>query len=108
MPNSKETIRLLSNMHNDLIVTMQAALIEWKHGKGAEAALQWIVNTLAGPGLLPSGDARYGNDAQAYMSANRSDPMPPCACGRPSHIGWMGQGFCSDEHYNTARAASLN
>jgi len=104
----REHLKLITDMHHDLIVTMQAALIEWKHGKGAESALQWIVNTLAGPGLLPSPDEPYGKEAQAYMSANRSDPMPTCFCGRPSHIGWMGQGFCCDEHYHEAHAKSLN
>lgn len=104
----REHLKFIAGMHHDLLVTMQAALIEWKHGKGAEAALQWIVNTLAGPGLLPGADEPYGKEAQAYMSANRSDPMPTCFCGRPSHIGWMAQGFCSDEHYAQAKAASLN
>ncbi len=108
MSDNKETIKMLAGMHHDAIVTMQAALIEWKHGKGAEAALQWLVNTLAGPGLLPSPDEPWGKDAQAYMSANRSDPLPTCSCGRPSHIGWMDRGFCSDEHYREAKAASLN
>ena len=104
----REHLKMVTGMHHDLIVTMQAALIEWKHGRGAEAALQWIVNTLCGPGLLPSVDEPYGKEAQAYMSANRSDPMPTCACGRPSHIGWMGQGFCSEAHYAKAKIASLN
>lgn len=101
-------LKLISEMHHDLLVTMQVALIEWKHGKGAEAGLQWLVNTLRGPGLLPDPDAPYGKEPQAFMSANCANPMPMCACGRPSHIGWMGRGFCCDEHYQTARAASLN
>lgn len=101
-------MKMLADMHQNLIVTMQAALIEWRHGQGAEAALRWIANTLLGPGLLPDPDAPYGQDAQAYMSANRSDPFPQCQCGRPSHIAWMGQGFCSDQHYRDAYAKSLN
>ena len=104
----REHLKMVADMHHDLLVTMQAALIEWKHSGGAEAALQWIVNTLRGPGLLPRDDEPYGKEAQAYISANRSDKMPTCTCGRPSHIGWMGQGFCSDEHYLKAKAASLN
>lgn len=107
--DSKERahLKMISDMHHDLLVTMQAALIEWQHGQGAEAALQWIVNTLAGPGLLPDPEAPWGKDAQAFMSANRSDPMPTCHCGRPSHIGWMGKGFCSDEHYDEARRKAM-
>ena len=104
----REHWKLVAGMHHDALVTMQAALIEWKHGKGAEAALQWLVNALAGPGLLPSADEPWGKDAQRYFDANQSEPLPVCACGTPSHIGWMGKGFCSDEHYNEAKAASLN
>ena len=44
-------------MGNDIITTqciaMQAALLEQSIGKGDEAALEWISNTLCGPGLLP-------------------------------------------------------
>lgn len=104
----REHLKMVTNMHHDALVTMQAALIEWKHGKGAEAALQWLVNTLAGPGLLPSADEPWGKDAQRYMDANRAEPMPVCHCGTPSHIGWMGKGFCSEAHYQEAKAASLN
>lgn len=104
----REHLKMVTGMHHDALVTMQAALIEWKHGKGAEAALQWLVNSLSGPGLLPDAEAPWGKDAQRWMDANRSDPLPTCACGTPSHIGWMGRGFCSEEHYAEARAASLN
>lgn len=100
--------KILADAMHDNIVAMQAALIEWKFGAGAEAALQWIVNTLSGPGLLPDTEGPWGKEAQAYFSANQSNPMPACACGRPSHIGWMGQGFCSEEHYKAAHAQSLN
>ena len=43
-------------------------------------------------------------EAQAWFDANQSDPMPRCFCGRPSNIGWMGQGFCSREHYQEGKA----
>ena len=99
-------MKLLADLHQDSIVTMQAALIEWKHGNGAEAALQWIVNTLCGPGLLPDPDAPYGKDAQRFMSLNRSDPFPKCSCEKPSHILWSGKGFCSEECRNVALAKS--
>ena len=104
----EEFLKLITNMHHDLLVVMQAALIEWKHGKGADAALQWIVNTLDGPGLLPDSAAPYGKEAQAWFDANQANPLPKCFCGRPSNQGWMGQGFCSVEHYQVARAKSLN
>jgi hypothetical protein len=108
--NDKELahLKLITGMHHDLLVTMQAALIEWQHGKGAEAALQWLVNTLDGPGLLPDPEAPWGKDAQRFMDANRYEPLPACQCGTPAHIAWMGQGFCSEAHYQEAKAASLN
>jgi len=104
----REHMKLITENLHDLLVVMQSVLVEWKHGKGAEAALQWIVNTLAGPGLLPDPDAPYGKEAQAWFDANQANPMPTCFCGRPSNQGWMGQGFCSVEHYQEARAKSLN
>lgn len=108
MDKKPDMMKVMSDAHHDLLVVMQATLIEWKHGKGAEAALQWIVNTLAGPGLLPDPEAPYGKEAQAFFDANQANPMPVCHCGRPSHIGWMGKGFCCEEHYRAAKAASLN
>lgn len=108
--NKKDTERykLLASINHDLCVSMQAAWIEWRHGKGAEAAMGWIQNTLTGPGLIPDSEAPYGKEAQAWMDSQRSEPLPECSCGRRSHIGWMGKGFCSEEHYAAAKAASLN
>ena len=103
-----EQVKMLGKIIHDMIVANQAAYIEWKHGKGAEAALQWLVNTLRGPGLLPDPEAPWGKDAQRFFDANQANPLPVCACGTPSHIGWMGKGFCSEEHYREAKAASLN
>ena len=58
---------------HDLTVGQQAAWIEWKHGEGAEAAMVWIENALAGPGLLPGAceddidaDDPILRDAQGY------------------------------------------
>lgn len=95
----------LAGMHHDLLVVMQAAWIEWQRGKGAESAMQWIENTLAGPGLIPCDDEPYSNEPQAYFDKNKSDPFPECFCGRPSNQLWMGKGFCSDDHYKEHRAA---
>lgn len=96
----------LAKILNDHSVVMQAAWIDWQHGRGAEKAMGWIHNTLVGPGLLPAEDAPYGKEAQAWFDANRSDPMPKCFCGRPSNIGWMGQGFCSEAHYQVGKASA--
>lgn len=99
-----ELHKMLANIMHDQTTAMQSALIEWKHGKGAEAGLQWIVNTLMGPGLLPDFDAEHGTNAQFWFDANRAEPFPKCFCGNPSHMLWMGQGFCCDAHYDEAKA----
>jgi hypothetical protein len=100
----EELAKSLSNIVHDHCVVMQAAWIEWQHGKGAEDAMAWIHNTLCGPGFIPDENAPYGKEAQAWFDANQSEPMPQCFCGRPSHILWMKQGFCSDQHYAEAKA----
>ena len=38
---------------HDMVVANQAAWIEWKHGGGADAAMEWVENGLAGPGMIP-------------------------------------------------------
>jgi hypothetical protein len=99
-----ELSKMLANIIHDQTVAMQSALIEWQHGKGAEAGFSWIVNTLEGPGHLPDFDAPYGKQAQFWFDANRAEPFPKCFCGNPSHQLWMGQGFCCNEHYAEAKA----
>lgn len=47
------------------ILVMQAAIIEWRATGNAKNALEWIYNTLWGPGELPSEDEK---DAQAYFN----------------------------------------
>lgn len=61
-------------------IAMQAALIEQSIGKGDEAALEWIANTLDGPGLLPSmSDAAHlpntpkDGPAQAWLDAKLAE-----------------------------------
>jgi len=95
----------LEDCFNDLIVAMQSAYIEWQHGGGAEEAMQWIGNTLEGPGNIPDEDAPYGKDAQAWWDANNAHPMPLCACGRPSNRTGGGASGCSEDHYREAVAA---
>lgn len=92
----------IAKIMNDLLVGNQSAWIEWQHGNGAEAAMEWVKNSLAGCGT-PNEDARWSKDAQAWYSANKADPFPTCFCGRPSNHLWMGQGFCCDVHYDQAR-----
>ena len=98
------TLNVLAGVLHDHIAGNQAAWIEWQHGAGAEAAMKWIQNGLAGPGHIPDEDAPYGREPQAWFDANQSNPLPQCFCGRPSTIGWLGQGFCCKAHYNQARS----
>jgi len=104
-PRQESPVRILSECLHDQIVVMQAAYIEWQHGNGAEAAMQWIANTLAGPGHIPDEDAPYGKEAQAWFDANNSHPMPTCACGRPSNQMQGGIGGCCNDHLQTALIA---
>lgn len=88
---------LLAKALKDNIVVMQAAWIEWKHGGGAEAAMEWIHNTLYGPGLIPEGE--HDQHAQRWFDANRANPMPKCWCGLPSNIYSPRDGAaCSEAH----------
>lgn len=92
----------LSKIVHNMVVAEQAAWIEWQHGQGAEAAMRWIGNGLAGPGHIPNEAEPYSKEAQAWYDANKADPFPVCPCGRPSNILHMGRGYCSTEHYNAA------
>lgn len=79
--------RELGSIIHDLTVANQAAWIEWKHGDGAEAAMQWVENGLAGPGLIPGEDDDGDDanpllkDAQGYFDRHSSWHIP--AEGRP-------------------------
>ena len=51
-------------MFGRYLLGMRASVVEWQQGKGADAAMQWIWNGLAGPGELPpEGETQ----AQAYF-----------------------------------------
>jgi hypothetical protein len=102
----KQALDLCSKILHDQCTAMQAAWIEWKHGKGADAAMLWIQNTLWGPGLIPDEDAPWGRDAQMWFNANRAEPFPVCHCGRPSHILRGAEGYCCQEHANDAALAT--
>lgn len=60
---------MLGYAHSRSIAAMQAAWIEWKHGRGADAGMQWIENTLWGPGLIPGEDGKPIGSAQAFFDA---------------------------------------
>ncbi|KAB0584789.1 hypothetical protein F7Q92_02900 [Ideonella dechloratans] len=104
LARAKKLTNDLGKIIHDMTVAQQAAWIEWQHGKGADAAMTWIHNGLAGPGFIPDEDEPYGKEAQAWYDANRADPFPTCFCGRPSNSLWMGKGFCSSAHYEQHRA----
>lgn len=76
----KAHIRLANDIITNHCIAMQSALIEQSIGKGDEAALDWIGNTLAGPGLLPSmSDAAHlpktpeVGPAQAWFDAKTAE-----------------------------------
>jgi len=75
-----EHIRLGNDIISNHCIAMQAALIEQSIGKGDEAALEWISNTLDGPGLLPScaeaahlPDAKEKGPAQAWLDGKTAE-----------------------------------
>lgn len=57
-------IREMDLLFSRYILAMRSAIIEMEHGAGAEAAMAWVVNSLAGPGELPPDDEV---DAQGYF-----------------------------------------
>lgn len=101
---AKENYKTLAHIVHDQVVANQSAWIEWQHGKGAEAAMTWVHNGLAGPGQIPDETEPYGKEPQAWYDLHNSNALPPCFCGRPSNTGWMGFGFCSHAHYLEGKA----
>lgn len=57
-------IKELDLLFGRYILAMRSALIEEEHGKGPAAAMEWIYNSLAGPGELPPEEE---TDSQAYF-----------------------------------------
>ncbi|WP_354684798.1 hypothetical protein [Cupriavidus necator] len=70
---SKTRDHVMGEIVHNLTLAMQAAWIEWQHGGGADHAMQWIENTLWGPGLIPDEDEPHAKEAQAYFDAH-TDP----------------------------------
>lgn len=69
----QDMVRLNNQIIHDMIVRQQSALIEYRHGDGAESGLAWIEDGLFGPGTLPDYDAEHGTDAEAWYAANCYD-----------------------------------
>lgn len=62
--HARMRIKELDLLFGRYLLGMRASVIEWQHGKGADAAMQWIWNGLAGPGELPPEDE---TQAQFYF-----------------------------------------
>lgn len=58
-------IKEIDLLFGQMLLTMQAAVIEIEHGEGPNAAMSWIVNKLAGPGEFAPDSEK---DAQAYFN----------------------------------------
>lgn len=65
-------------IHNTVTV-MQAAYLDWKAGKGAESAMEWIENTLDDTDNIPAegyagaGDLKNAHDPDLYFRDNHLD-----------------------------------
>ena len=64
LQESRMRIKELDLLFGRYILAMRSALIEEEHGKGPAAAMEWIYNSLAGPGELPP---EGETDSQAYF-----------------------------------------
>jgi hypothetical protein len=53
--NHSRAIETAGKITHNMTVANQAAWIEWKHGAGADSAMEWIENGLIGPGLIAAG-----------------------------------------------------
>lgn len=58
-------IKEIDLLFGQMLLTMQAAVIEIEHGEGPSAAMAWIVNKLMGPGEFAPDSEK---DAQAYFN----------------------------------------
>ncbi len=57
-------VKEMDLMFGRVLLGMRGAVIEWKHGQGADVGMQWIWNGLRGPGELPPEEE---TQAQAYF-----------------------------------------
>ncbi|MGY2183303.1 hypothetical protein [Pseudomonas agarici] len=64
LQESRMRIKELDLLFGRYLLAMRSALIEEEHGKGPAAAMEWIFNSLAGPGELPP---EGETNSQAYF-----------------------------------------
>jgi hypothetical protein len=62
--HARMRIKELDLLFGRYILAMRSALIEEERGKGPAAAMEWIYNSLVGPGQLPP---EGETDSQAYF-----------------------------------------
>ncbi|WP_053159088.1 hypothetical protein [Pseudomonas protegens] len=62
--HARMRIKELDLLFGRYVLAMRSALIEEEHGKGPAAGMEWIYNSLAGPGELPPEDE---TNSQAYF-----------------------------------------
>lgn len=119
--------RRLSGDVSDILarqcIAMQAAVIDAEVGRGKEAALAWISNTLIGPGLFPDLDAAVAlrdadnNPAQAWFDlklaeheefrAKHADPLaPPAIFPAPLILAGVGK-FNGDGFKDVTKAGEI-
>ena len=69
--SAEKCCSMLSRINNGIILAMQASWIAHQYGKEpADSVMEWIANSLDGPGLLPDpGDDGFTIDAQAWFDA---------------------------------------
>ena len=69
--SAEKCCSMLSRINNGIILAMQSAWIAHKYGnEPADSVMEWIANSLDGPGLLPDpGDDGFTIDAQAWFDA---------------------------------------
>lgn len=61
---ARQRVKELDLLFGRYLLAMKASVVEAENGRGHEAAMQWIVNSLAGPGEMPPEDEP---DAQAFF-----------------------------------------
>ena len=75
--SAEKCCSMLSRINNGIILAMQASWIAHQYGKEpADSVMEWIANSLDGPGLLPDpGDDGFTIDAQAWFDAQSASKV---------------------------------
>lgn len=73
--SAEKCCSMLSRINNGIILAMQSAWIAHKYGnEPADSVMEWIANSLEGPGLLPDpDDDGFTTDAQEWFDAQISE-----------------------------------